>query len=61
LTILGVPDVEKIDASAYPALLKAQTMPGSQTKKPTVALDAAATKSLAERFPHAAKIKVSGA
>lgn len=60
LTILGVENAEKIDPSAYPALLKAQKRPDQQHEhKPSIALDSAVEKSLAERFPHAAKIKVS--
>lgn len=59
LTMLGVEGIDKIDPSAYPALLKAQSLPGTQPKKTPVAMDAAAAKSFAERFPHAAKIKVS--
>jgi 8-oxo-dGTP pyrophosphatase MutT (NUDIX family) len=59
LTILGVEDLDKIDASAYPALLKAQTAPSTTAKKPAPAMDAAATKSFADRYPHASKIRVS--
>jgi hypothetical protein len=59
LTILGVEDVEKIDPSAYPALLSAQTKPNIAAPKPRVAMDAAAQKTFAERFPNAARIKVS--
>ena len=61
LGVLGVEDADKInDLGALKAVLKAQTVPGTApAKKPSHALDAAATKSLAERFPHAASIKVS--
>jgi len=59
LTILGVEDLDKIDASAYPALLKAQAAPNTPRVKTPVAMDAAASKSFAERFPHAAKIRVN--
>jgi hypothetical protein len=61
LGVLGVEDADKIaDLGALKAVLKAQTVPGAVTK-PKPAMDAAATKSFAERFPHAAKIKVSAA
>lgn len=61
LGVLGVEDADKInDIGALKAVLKAQTVPGTvSAKKPSQALDAAATKSLAERYPHAASIKVS--
>lgn len=59
LGVLGVEDADKIaDLGALKAVLKAQTAPSAVTK-PKQALDAAATKGLAERFPHAAKITVS--
>lgn len=61
LGVLGVEDADKIaDLGALKAVLKAQTVPSAATK-PKPAMDAAATKSFAERFPHAAKIKVSAA
>lgn len=60
LGVLGVEDADKInDLGALKAVLKAQTVPSAQTVKPRIAQDAATTKSLAERFPHAATIKVS--
>ena len=49
LSSLGVKDVEKIDASAYPALLAAQPIPGTGKK--------VAAKSFGERFPGADRIK----
>jgi hypothetical protein len=59
LSTLGVKDVEKIDASAYPALLAALPNPNDRVKRmPAMALDAASEKSFAERFPGAASIKV---
>jgi uncharacterized protein len=61
LGVLGVEDADKIaDLGALKAVLKAQTVPSAVTK-PKPAMDAAASKSFAERFPHAAKIKVSAA
>lgn len=55
LKILGV-KTDGIHASAYPAILAAQPIPGA-TKKPTVAMDAAGAKSFAERNPNAARIR----
>lgn len=57
LSSLGVKDIEKIDASAYPALLAAQPIPGAGKKVPAVAMDAAAAKGFAERFPGTDRIK----
>jgi hypothetical protein len=61
LTVLGVEDAEKIEGvNGMKAILKTHSPSGSQTKpKPSLAQDAASDKSFAERFPHAAKIKVS--
>lgn len=60
LTSIGVEDADKInDVTAMRAVLKAQPLPGAASKKPAPAMDAAAEKSFAERFPHAARIQVS--
>jgi hypothetical protein len=60
LGVLGVEDADKInDLGALKAVLKAQTVPGTTTTKPKPAMDAAAAKSYDERFPGAAKIKIS--
>jgi 8-oxo-dGTP pyrophosphatase MutT (NUDIX family) len=60
LGVLGVEDADKInDLGALKAVLKAQTVPGTTTMKPKPAMDAAAAKSYDERFPGAAKIKIS--
>lgn len=59
LGVLGVADADKItEVPALKAVLAAQTRV-APTHKPAPAMDAAAAKSFAERFPHAAKIKVS--
>jgi hypothetical protein len=56
LKMLGVPGVEKIHPSAYPALLAAQ--PKGPKPTPVIAADAAAVAGFAERYPGAAKIKL---
>lgn len=62
LGVLGVADADKInDLTACKAVMKAQKPQGSQVPAPKIATDAAVEKSLAERFPHAARIKVSAA
>lgn len=56
LKMLGV-DVKDIHPSAYPAILKMQPVPGAKPKASTpVAMDAARSKSYAERFPDAARL-----
>ncbi|CAN7375447.1 DUF2213 domain-containing protein [Bradyrhizobium sp. LjRoot220] len=59
LTILGAEDLDKVDASAYPALFKAMSTKAAPQVKTPPAMDAAGAKSFAERFPHAARINVS--
>lgn len=56
LKSLGVSGAETIHASALPALLSAQPVPGSGRKNPEVAMDAAGAKSFADRYPDAAAI-----
>ena len=59
LGVLGVADADKITGiHALKAVLGAQKRT-TATPKPAPAMDAAADKSFAERFPHAAKIKVN--
>jgi 8-oxo-dGTP pyrophosphatase MutT (NUDIX family) len=62
LGVLGVADADKITGvPALKAVLKAQrpTGAGPVLPKPAIATDAAVQKSLAERFPHAARIGIS--
>lgn len=60
LGVMGVADADKITGiPALKAVLKAQRPQGVPAPKPSMATDAAVAKSLAERFPHAASIKVS--
>jgi 8-oxo-dGTP pyrophosphatase MutT (NUDIX family) len=61
LTVLGVENADKIEGvHGLKAVLATHTRQGSKpAPKPTVAQDAAAAKSFAERFPHAAKIKIN--
>lgn len=63
LGVLGVADADKIDSViACKAVMKAQKPQGAgPSPAPKIATDAATAKSLAERFPHAAGIKVSAA
>ncbi|MCC8963763.1 DUF2213 domain-containing protein [Bradyrhizobium sp. Pear76] len=66
LGVLGVADADKIDSlPALKAVMKSQRNPqgayDSALPKRPMATDAAVEKSLAERFPHAANIKVSAA
>jgi hypothetical protein len=60
LTVLGVPDADKITGiHALKAVLGAQRQ-AAQPRKPALpAMDAAHSKSIAERYPNAAKIKIS--
>jgi 8-oxo-dGTP pyrophosphatase MutT (NUDIX family) len=48
-------DIKGVHPSAYPAVLKAQPKPGD-SKKQTMAMDAASAKSFADRFPSAGRI-----
>ena len=57
LDMLGV-NVAAIHPSAYHAILEAQPKPGMT--RPRVAMDSAAMKSFAERYPHAASVKQLG-
>ncbi|KVH51185.1 DUF2213 domain-containing protein [Burkholderia diffusa] len=57
LDTLGI-HLDGIHPSAFRAILEAQPKPG--TARPRVALDAAAQKGFAERFPHAGAIKQLG-
>jgi 8-oxo-dGTP pyrophosphatase MutT (NUDIX family) len=60
LGVLGVADADKITGiPALKAVLAAHQSRNTVAAKPSMATDAATQKSLAERFPHAAKIKVS--
>lgn len=58
LTTLGVKDIDKIDSSAYPALLAAQAKPDGKKKDPVLAMDASGEEDFAKRFPGAAAIKI---
>lgn len=57
LKALGV-DVNGVHPSAFPAILKAQPLPGAKRRdtSPALAQDSAQVKSFAERFPDAARI-----
>ncbi len=57
LDMLGV-SVAAIHPSAYRAILEAQPKPGNS--RPRVAMDSAALKSFAERYPHAASVRQLG-
>ncbi|WP_196493275.1 DUF2213 domain-containing protein [Burkholderia territorii] len=57
LDTLGI-NLSGIHPSAFRAILEAQPKPG--TARPRIALDAAAQKGFAERFPHASAIKQLG-
>lgn len=57
LDALGI-NLSGIHPSAFRAILEAQPKPG--TARPRIALDAAAQKGFAERFPHASAIKQLG-
>ena len=60
LTAMGKDVTAVKDDAALPIILEAIPVPGvGQQKKTTLAMDAAQTKSFAERFPHASKIRVS--
>ncbi|WCS27246.1 DUF2213 domain-containing protein [Methylobacterium sp. NMS14P] len=51
-------DVAGVHPSAYPAILKATSKPSEVTPRPArLAMDAAATKDFADRFPHANRLK----
>ena len=54
LETLGV-DVKGVDASAYAAILKAQSKPGQSA--PRMGMDAASAKSFTDKFPDAARIR----
>jgi hypothetical protein len=55
LGAMGVKDVEKLHPDALRPILKNLPIPGSE-RRPAVTMDAAATKSYAERFPGAGRI-----
>lgn len=57
LGMLGVSKAKTIHASALQDLLEAQPKPGSRTAAERPAMDAAAAKSFAERYPNAARIR----
>jgi len=60
LTVLGVADADKITGvPALKAVLNAQRQAAQPRKSNAPAMDAAASKSIAERFPNAARIKIS--
>lgn len=60
LTSLNVEGAATAHPDALKTMLDAQPKPGARRETATVAMDAAAEKSLAERFPHAAKISNLG-
>ena len=57
LTTLGV-KVDGVHPSALPVILSNLPVPGSRPKAERIAMDSAAVKSFAERFPNAARVKV---
>jgi hypothetical protein len=60
LTVLGVEDADKITGvPGLKAVMAAKVSAAAPPKPKSIAQDAAATKSFNDRFPHAAKIKVS--
>lgn len=53
LAALGVQGVDALHADALPHVLKAQPLPGAQSFKPSIAMDAARVSAFHERFPGA--------
>lgn len=60
LTSLGVSGAAGMHADALKSVLDVQAKPGDRKVREVVAMDSAAEKSLAERFPHAASISNLG-
>ncbi len=61
LTVLGVKGADAMHADALRPVLEAQPRPGTanQERRQPLAADSAVEQSMAERFPHAAKIRVA--
>lgn len=57
LETLGVA-TDGVPPEAWPHILRAQPLPNARAKRSTVAMDAASSKSFADRFPGAASISV---
>lgn len=59
LTIMGVEGLDEVDPKGYKSMFNTMSANVAAVAKPKPAMDAAGEKSFAERFPHAARIKVS--
>lgn len=57
LKMLGVKGAETIHASALPAMLEMQPLPGARKTAPTLSMDAAAAKGFSDRFPETHRIR----